>query len=348
MGIQEFMVAGFLAYSVPLSAGRDVWTRTGLSGAVTSVSVDPSDSRHLLAAAGAILESRDEGRTWSVLSSIEIDSQAFRADVIRAAAGEGILYVIGSIDSGFPNSEILVSVDGGATWRLRLSSSPNEGIPFVVADPSSAKIVYSGFNVYSHGFGGSVLKSVDTGSTWDAGGPDRDIVGGEVEALAISLSHPDRLYLGTATGTYMSHDAAMTWEPVTNLNARIYCLVIDGGNPDVLYAALATRVIRSDNGGMTWSSTLLAGYFGIMATHPAIPGAVFAAAGGTVFSSLDYGGTWESLPLPTGAVIYDLAFDGQNLFAATNQGLMEYAFVRVLAVGKPPRPIVVRRTAHAQ
>lgn len=99
--------------------GSGPGSRTMVSGRVSSIVVDPKDSKHLLiaAAAGGIWETRDAGATWEPRTdgqrTLAIGALAFdpgNPEIIYAGTGEGNGY-------GYLGSGVLKSEDGGTTWR---------------------------------------------------------------------------------------------------------------------------------------------------------------------------------------------------------------------------------------
>ncbi len=133
-----------------------------------------------------------------------------------------------------------------------------------------------------------------------------------------------RLYVATATGSYVSYSWGEQWYPVSDLpssNIRVFsCLgpQVFAGGPDGLFF--------SNDNGVTWTrkegwnggevvSILPSSYFGAEPT-------LFAGTTEGLFRSKDAGEQWERLGdgVITGRV-NDLAWPGPFLFAATSEGL---------------------------
>src|SRR6266404_2416699 len=122
---------------------------------------------------------------------------------------------------------------------------------------------------------GGVFKTADYGRTWQPIFDDQPT--GSVGAMAVSVSHPDIIYVGSGEGLlrpdlsvgdgiYKSIDAGKTW---THLGMRdgqqIPALAIDPRDPNRLFAAVLGHpyganqergIFRSKDGGVTWEKVL--------------------------------------------------------------------------------------------
>jgi photosystem II stability/assembly factor-like uncharacterized protein len=180
---------------------------------------------------------------------------------------------------------------------------------------------------------GGVFKTTDYGRTWQAIFDDQPT--GSVGAIAVSLSNPDIIYVGSGEGlhrpdlsvgdgVYKSTDAGKTW---THLGLRdgqqIAAIAVDPQNPDRLLVAVAGHpygpneergVYLSTDGGKTFAKTLgkdeNTGAADVE-IDPSNPEIVYAAlwearegpwengswngTNGGIFKSLDGGKTWKQL-----------------------------------------------------
>lgn len=123
---------------------------------------------------------------------------------------------------------------------------------------------------------GGVWKTTDAGRVWTPIFDDQPT--GSVGALAVSVSNPNVIYVGSGEGlhrpdlsvgdgVYKSTDAGKTWTHLKDLRdgQQISEIKIDNKNPDKVFAAVAghpyaaneTRgVYRSIDGGKTWQKVL--------------------------------------------------------------------------------------------
>src|SRR5256714_7656012 len=180
---------------------------------------------------------------------------------------------------------------------------------------------------------GGVFKTNDYGRTWQPIFDDQPT--GSVGAIAVSVSNPDIIYVGSGEGLhrpdlsvgdgiYKSTDAGKTW---THLGLRdgqqIAAIALDSKNADRLLVAVAGHpygpneergVYLSTDGGKTFTKTLSkdenTGAADVQ-IDPANPEIVYAAlwearegpwengswngTGGGIFKSIDGGKTWQQL-----------------------------------------------------
>lgn len=111
-----------------------------------------------------------------------------------------------------------------------------------------------------------VLHSVDGGKTWRPMGTPP--LAGTPGRLALSASHPDRLFLPTAAGLHASRDGGRSWHPLPaaltgpvagrrpldGVSAPVLASVlVDRHDPSHLFGRTSTPV-HSRDGGLTWSA----------------------------------------------------------------------------------------------
>ena len=180
---------------------------------------------------------------------------------------------------------------------------------------------------------GGVFKTTDYGRTWQPIFDDQPT--GSVGAIAVSVSNPDVIYVGSGEGlhrpdlsvgdgVYKSTDAGKTW---THLGLRdgqqIAAIAVDPRNPDRVLVAVAGHpygpneergVYLSTDGGKSFQKTLSkdenTGAADVQ-IDPSNPETVYAAlwearegpwengswngTGGGIFKSVDGGRTWKQL-----------------------------------------------------
>lgn len=296
-----------------------------VSGRITSLAVDPTDSNTVYAAAagGGLWKSTDGGTAWSPITdnfprlssgSVAIDPN----NPLTLYYGTGELNF--NID-GYPGAGIFKSTDGGASWtQLTLPSSG--GIYYtskIVVAPTNSNTVYLAgyFDIY---------KSTDAGQTWTelklTDGAANDIVVDPTNASVIYASYGSAWSGDSASyGIYKSTDGGTSWNwlttglPPTSQVSRI-SLAIAPSNNQILYAAIngnkpssttedTNRVFKSTDGGSSW--TLLPSvasnadfggnqgwYNNVIAVDPTAPNTVYV--GGIDFwKSTNAGQTWANL-----------------------------------------------------
>jgi len=190
---------------------------------------------------------------------------------------------------------VLVTEDGGKSWKSVSSDIGEAAITYVLIDPSSNKEART---LYACAFGKGVYKSVDGGKTWKQ--KNNGIAGSEPFAwrivkrektqtlfLIVNRRGEDGSIGNSGDGAlYRSDDGAETWKAValpSETNAPM-CLIIDEENNDRL---LLSAWGRSTKGKFS----------------PDI--------GGGIFLSKDDGKSWTQV-LQKDQHIHDITYDPRN------------------------------------
>src|SRR6185369_4661387 len=138
---------------------------------------------------------------------------------------------------------------------------------------------------------------------WRISGPS----GGDVRALVVDPSDPDRFYFGTLDGQiYISTDAGRNWRLLVNFNRpRLFVdhIIVDPRNSKVLYVAThrhkeAGGFFKSTDGGLTWreSPELRNEALHSLTQSDSNPSVLLAGSISGIFRSNDSGETWTALP----------------------------------------------------
>jgi len=150
-----------------------------------------------------------------------------------------------------------------------------------------------------------LLSTFSWAAQWTVVGPD----GGDVRSLSYDPQNPDRIYLGTSTGTiFLSRDSGHSWARFAHFgNDDDYVLdhiTVDPRHPETIYVAAWSvdnqqtgDLFRSRDGGLTWQA--LPGMHGksIRAFAVAASNSSVLTAGALdgVFRSRDGGDSWERM-----------------------------------------------------
>lgn len=224
------------------------------------------------------------------------------------------------------NRGIFKSTDGGDTWKCVNNEKPL--VWRIAVSPQNPLTVYA---CTEYG-GWSVLKSTDGGVTWSK--VDSGLGGWEIDALAISPTNSNIVYLGTAGGVYVTDDGGANWGQFNNglTSTDVLSLAIDPVTPGTIYAGTYGGVYKSTNGGLNWnpvSTGLTNLQVRALAVHPTIPNTLYAGTATYVFKSVDGGLQWNATSSGEVRAIYALAIDPQNpstVFAAsTDYGVFKTA-----------------------
>jgi photosystem II stability/assembly factor-like uncharacterized protein len=233
-----------------------------------AVAADPSQSGHLLAGPGAILETENGGESWVVRWTAE----DIRDEVPQDVAGQGAIVIafapsdpqtvyagLGNDGCAFGNEPegmacspagagVLVSHDGGATWGRAVDDNTRDlSIIDLAVDPTDAQTVYIAT------FEG-LFRTTDGGQSWEMLPAPTE---GYTRVVAVDPSDPQHIVIGLERiGAYVSTDGGTAWEAGfagLEPNGSLRDIVFDPTNPQVVYASdLLSGIFRSTDGGRTW------------------------------------------------------------------------------------------------
>jgi photosystem II stability/assembly factor-like uncharacterized protein len=247
-----------------------------------------------------------------------------RAVAVTGVRNDPLTFYFGATGGG-----VWKTTDGGTTWEpISDKDFKTAAVGAIAVSESDPNVVYVGMgetsirgNV-SHGDG--VYKSTDAGRTWKNVGLTATR---QIARIRIDPNNPDVVYVAAQghvwgpnpeRGIYRSTDGGESWKLVLKVDDETGAsdLSMDPNNPRILYAGFwqvvrrpwelvsggpGSSLWRSTDGGDTWTKLtegLPEGIWGKVgvAASGAEPGLVYAlveAAKGGLFTSHDYGATWE-------------------------------------------------------
>ncbi len=181
-GIGDFAIA---------KDGKTIWLGTG-----------ENNSQRTSYAGTGIFKSPDAGKTWQYMG---LPESHHIGRILIDPNNPNTVYVgaMGHLYSQNPERGVYKTIDGGKTWQHVLKLDDQTGVIDLVMDPRDSKILYAAawdrdrkaWDFRESGPGSGVYKSVDAGKTWKLiselpHGEEAGRIG-----LAISQSHPDRMYV---------------------------------------------------------------------------------------------------------------------------------------------------------
>jgi len=160
-----------------------------------------------------------------------------------------------TIYTGAPSGGLWKTTDEGASWEVLTDDLPVMGVSAIAIDPANTNIIYigTGDNDHSDNYSIGVLKSTDSGYTWDVTGLDWTIY--QNRTISKLLIHPTNsgiLFAATTNGLYKTTDAGATW-------TRTHVGDIDDiefkpGDPNTIYA-VTQNFYKSVDCGNTFTET---------------------------------------------------------------------------------------------
>lgn len=214
-------------------------TRISVSGRISCVAIDPSNSNHILCGAGngGVWESYNKGASWAprtdYMPSLAIGALAFNPsapNIVYCGTGEGNFYW--NMGAG-----VYRSTDGGANWSV-IASAPFVGRGFydLIVDPANGNHLLGATvdGVYSSVNGGVAWTLRKGGTCWDiamhpSGGAAAEILG------------------AFSNGVYRSTNDGVAWTkmvlPGAPASFNRLAVDISRSNPSVAYAFGASGAV---------------------------------------------------------------------------------------------------------
>jgi photosystem II stability/assembly factor-like uncharacterized protein len=272
-------------------------------GEVTSILVDPADSKHYLAgmvgADGAgIFETHDEGKSWTAVSDVQdVGVRALGASVTKPSR-----FVAGTLRG------VMLSDDSGKSWT-RISDTQNpemQGITAIAIDPKEANIIYAGT---AH----LPWRTLDSGKSWESihNGMIDD---SDVFSIYIDPANPTNVFASACSGIYASTSRGDVWRKllgIPNTSRRTHVVREDPAQPGTIFAGTTLGFFKSGNGGTNWK-VVSGSQVNAMAFDPSHPKSMYLA--------MEYDGVAKSDD--EGATIrpIDNGFVDRNISAVTLSG----------------------------
>ena len=251
----------------------------GMSGRVTSIDVDLSDSDIIYAgtASGGLWKSSNGGINWrpvfddqpvGSIGAVTVDQS--NPSVVWAGSGEG-----NPRNSANAGGGIFKSLDGGETWK-RTGLEATKAIHRIIVHRDNPDVVYAGAmgSMWGDNPERGVYRTQDGGQTWERILYLDDQTG--IADLVVDPTNPNKLIAamwtfgrkpwtfnsgGPGSGIFVSYDGGDTWERRTAADGlpagdlgRIG-LAIAPSRPHIVYALVEAKengLYKSTDGGKTW------------------------------------------------------------------------------------------------
>lgn len=270
---------------------------------------------------------------------------------------------------------VLKSTDGGNNFN-NVNTPKEEPVafvaPFAIA-PTDGNVIYAGSAI--------VAKSANGGDTWSVTNNGQKLDGNPTLAMAISSENPAVVYVATAPyngnpgHVFITQNGGDSWKNVSAglPNRYVLDLEVDPTDDAIAYAAIggygSSHLFKTKDHGANWEDVGL-GLPDVPANaitvDPLYPNNLYLGNDLGVFSSVDFGETWQSYleGLPEAVMVFDLKISPANrkLRAATHgrgayqRALLETpyvsadreAFEKKIQLELYPNPASSQATLHYQ
>jgi hypothetical protein len=278
----------------------------GLNGSIKKVGLAVALGSIVLCAAAPQARAESDGPyLWK---NVQIISGGFITGIQFHPKARGLAYVRTDIGGSYR-----WDADDNRWIPLNDSTSPENwdllGVESIGLDPTDPDVVYEAVGEYTETWApnGAILRSSDRGNTWEKtsmpiqmGSNEEDRYSGE--RLAVNPASPNIVYFGSReNGLWISKDHARTWAQVTSFPVTGPVLNSEGLSDGVIFVKF---------GPPKAGSRYLTIYAGV------------SAHTNNLYSSIDNGATWQTLPgAPTGIAPTNAALSSDGNFYLTYSDL---------------------------
>ena len=329
-----------------------------------SIAASPIDKYVIFVGGIYIWKSDNSGRDWYILNHWSNSSGVpyIHEDQHDLVFSPNRVSLLSANDGGvffsFVNGDewLDISANMSVTQFYRLGASPNdrniifagsqdngtnryinEGWEHVKSSDGMECIVdyEDGAYVYTSGFNGDLLKSVDSGLTFSPflNAAAHNETAAWVTPYIIHPIDPKVIYVGYEN-LWKTTDRGETWHsyPCYENGKYFHTLAISEVNPDILYASSGATLSKSENGGKSWNNILTApAQITYICPNPENAGAFWFTAGGFSDGNKVFYYNGDSLenisgPLinvPANCIVYQKNSNGR-LFIGTDIGVFYY------------------------
>ena len=178
----------------------------------TPVIMDPNNSNILYYGTNRVYRTTNGAANWTAISPDLTDDGPRLGTVTTidvAATNSNVIY------AGTDDSHVWVTTDNGTTWNDVSASLPYRWVTRVIVDPNNESNVYVTFSGLKwHDPQPHVFKSSDKGNNWTD--ISSNLPDAPVNAFAVDNNDPNRLYLGSDVGAFMSFNGGVSWQPIAD------------------------------------------------------------------------------------------------------------------------------------
>ncbi len=309
------ITAGLWAASVPSGD----WRIAGpFGGTATSVAVDPTNSKVLLAGAvdSLLFQSTDAGETWNLLPFPKRNLSEVTSILVDPSDSSHYLAGMVAADGG----GLFESHDAGKAWMP--VKELHFGVRAIAVAPSQPTRFVAG--TYR-----GVQLSDDAGKTWTRISALDNQEMAVVTAIAIDAKDPNIIYAGTSHLPWKTMDGGKTW---TSIHAGmiddsdVFSIYVDPAAPTTIFASACSGIYTSADRGDMWHKLMgipnTSRRTHIVREDPGSTGSIYAGTTMGLFMSPNRGTTWKNLtPTQVNWLTFDPAHAQSMYLALEYEGI---------------------------
>ncbi len=258
----------------------------------------PISNRLYACSDGGLFMTRNNGQTWTDLSSNLVIAQIYRMDQSTQNAN---IVLTGWQDNG-------TNLGTEDYWQEVLGG---DGMDCAI-DYQNDQIMYGSY------YYGAFYRSDDGGFSWEDIKQSIPEEGAWVTPIALHPTQPSNVYLGLKN-VYKSTDYGSNWTPISDFQSstNINILKIAPSNPNFIYVGYDYNFIKTTNGGAEWENFFnnVGDAVTDISIHPNNENEVWITMSGynalnKVYYTKDGGANWinitENLPnIPVNCIVYE-------------------------------------------
>ncbi len=289
------LIAAFVLLSVAAVCSGQTWHAMGPPGGdVRTLTTDPHDPKRLYlgTADGHVFQSRDGGRSWSILSRVGDRTDNVLTHILVDPRDSTRLYA--SAWSRNPGGGgVFRSLDAGRSWKL--AGLGGENVRALAQAPSDPDILVAGTLT-------GVFRSRDAGASWERISPEGHQEIRNLDSAAFDPRNPEIIYIGTFHLPWKTINGGRRWFPIHEGmidDSDVFSIVVDRTNPRRIFASACSGIYRSDDGGMRWKKVQGIPYSArrthVIRQDPADARVVYAGTTEGLWKTTNAGGTWRRI-----------------------------------------------------
>ena len=166
--------------------------------------MDPSSSQRLWAGGSYLWRTTDGASSWQQASA----ATGSMVSAIAVAPGNGNTVIAGTSGGTILRSSSALSTSASSGWAT--SRAGGGYVSALAYDPVNTNVVYAAYTTFGVPH---VWKSIDGGATWtaSAGSGSTALPDAPASSVIVDPLDPQRVYVGTDLGVYVSLDGGATW-----------------------------------------------------------------------------------------------------------------------------------------